>query len=160
MRSERRRDLIRVLRRGLASSQLEIVEALRAVGHDVTQATVSRDLKEVGAIRYRDGDRFVYRLPDDAARPNGSGPAARNLERTLDEFAIDIRVAHSIVVLQTAPGHAQAVARSIDLAGLAVVVGTVAGDDTIFVAATDPEAAASLAERWLSRGRRAEEVMR
>ncbi|MGH2820040.1 MAG: arginine repressor [Actinomycetota bacterium] len=159
MRSERRRDLLRILRQGSASSQLEIVEALRAAGHDVTQATVSRDLKEAGAMRFRHGERFVYRLPDDGARPQGSELTARNLARTLDDFVIDIRPAHSLVVLRTAPGHAQAVARAVDLAALPDVVGTVAGDDTIFVAASDPHAAQDLAARWRPLSGSTEEVI-
>ena len=72
----------------------------------------------------------------------------RNVARILDDFAVSIRPANSLVIVTTAPGHASAVARAIDLAELADVAGTIAGDDTIFVATADPGAAAALAHRW------------
>jgi transcriptional regulator of arginine metabolism len=151
VRPERRRDLIRILHEGRASSQIAIVEELRAAGHDVTQATVSRDLREIGAAKVRIGDAFVYRLPDEIPRYQAGDLMARSLIRTLGEFALSIMPAGSLVVVLTAPGHAAAVARAIDLAGLDEVVGTVAGDDTIFVAATDGMSAERLA-RYFQRG--------
>lgn len=150
MRTERRRELLRILREGKPSSQTEIVDALRAAGHDVTQATVSRDLHEVGAVKVHAPGGYVYRLPDDAVRASGTELTLRNLYRALAEFAIDIRTAASLVIVFTAPGHAMAVARAIDFAGLDDVVGTVAGDDTIFVATPDPATAQALARRWLT----------
>lgn len=149
---------MRILHDGHASSQSEIVSALRAAGHDVTQATVSRDLRELGAAKIRMGDEFVYRLPDEIPRSPGGDLMSRNLTRTLSEFAVDVRAAASLVVVATAPGHAAAVARAIDLAGIAEVVGTVAGDDTIFVATPSSEAAESIAQRWTRGRRRGSEV--
>ena len=148
MRTQRRRDLVRILREGHASSQKDIVEGLRSAGHEVTQATVSRDLQDVGATKVRVNGSFYYRLPDEL--PRGSGDlVARNLMRTLDEFAVAIRQAASMVIVITAPGHASAVARAIDLAGLDDVAGTIAGDDTIFVATNSEADARSLAETWI-----------
>jgi transcriptional regulator of arginine metabolism len=149
LKSERRRDLLRILRKGHASSQGDIVRALIAAGHDVTQATVSRDLRDVGATKVLIGDRFVYRLKDEIPRSPGADVVARNIDRTLAEFALDVRQASSLVVVVTAPGHAAAVARAIDFADLEEVVGTVAGDDTVFVATPDPTAASALTSRWL-----------
>jgi transcriptional regulator of arginine metabolism len=160
VRSERRRDLLRILHEGRPSSQQEIVRALRSAGHDVTQATVSRDLREVGATKIRVGERFVYRLADDIPRLPSGDLMVRNLRRTLAEFALDIRTSSSFVVVLTAPGHAAAVARAIDLAGLPEVVGTVAGDDTIFVATTDVATAESLGERWVATGPSPSELSR
>jgi transcriptional regulator of arginine metabolism len=148
MRLQRRRDLLRILHDGRASSQQEIVEALRAAGHDVTQATVSRDLQEVGAAKVRQNGGFVYRLPDELPR-SGADLVARSLERTLSEFVIEVRPAGSLVVLVTAPGHASAVARAIDISPPDEVVGTVAGDDTIFIATPSESDARALTERWL-----------
>ncbi|MGH2749103.1 MAG: arginine repressor [Actinomycetota bacterium] len=148
MRSERRRDLLRILREGRSASQRAIVEELRAVGHAVTQATVSRDLREMGATKIRMGGRVVYRLPDELPKSQTGDLVARSLARTLREFAIDIQPAGSLVVLLTAPGHAAAVARAIDLADLTEVVGTVAGDDTIFVATPDADTALRMRDRW------------
>ncbi|MFP5297776.1 MAG: arginine repressor [Actinomycetota bacterium] len=148
MKAERRRDLMKILHENSASTQQDIVAALQALGHDVTQATVSRDLQEMGAVKVRLDGRVVYALPDDV--PRGGDLVARDLLRNLREFALDIRAAASLVVVQTAPGHASAVARAIDLAGLAEVVGTVAGDDTIFVATPSGETAQELVSRWRS----------
>lgn len=148
MRSQRRRDLLRILRKGHASSQHEIVQALRAAGHDVTQATVSRDLQAIGATKVRAGDELVYRLPDEAPAAPSADLAPRALGGVLGEFAVDVRPAAALVVVSTAPGHAAAVARAIDLAGLDDVVGTVAGDDTIFVATPGHDAARRLAHAW------------
>jgi transcriptional regulator of arginine metabolism len=151
MRSERIRDLMRLLHEGTASSQNDIVKALVDAGHHVTQATVSRDLRDVGATKVRSGDGFVYRLPDDI--PRSGDLVSRSLQRSLDEFAISIVAAASLVVVQTAPGHASAVARAVDMSGDPNIVGTVAGDDTIFVATPDNEAAAALAARWQGKSR-------
>lgn len=148
MRTQRRRDLLRILHEGSAHSQQDIVDALRAGGHDVTQATVSRDLRDVGAAKVRTGNGFVYRLPDEMPHSTNGDLVARSLRRTLDEFAIDISAAASLVIVATAPGHASAVARAIDIAGIEGVVGTVAGDDTIFVATPGDAAATRLAEAW------------
>lgn len=148
MRPDRRRDLLRILRNEGASSQQEIVDALQAAGHHVTQATVSRDLREVGALKVRFGNGFAYRLPDDVPHSSNGDLVARNLGRSLAEFVLDVRVADALVVLTTAPGHASAVARAIDLAAPEPVIGTIAGDDTIFVATANPSTAAALATAW------------
>ena len=148
MKAKRRRDLIKILHEGRASSQQEIAEQLRAAGHDVTQATVSRDLQDVGATKVRMNGHFVYRLPDEL--PRGSGDLiTRDLVHTLDEFAIAIRPAGNLVIVITAPGHASAVARAIDLAGIEQVAGTIAGDDTIFVATNSADDALALSEAWI-----------
>lgn len=147
MRPERRRDLVRILHQGRASSQEEIVSALRELGHEVTQATVSRDLSELGAARVRAGGRTSYRLPDDVPGTNGEG-TPDSLRRSLNEFAIEIVAAASLVVVKTAPGHAAAVARAIDLSGPEGVIGSVAGDDTIFVATASHDNATRLAQSW------------
>lgn len=148
MRSDRLRDLVRILKAGHATTQQEIVAELQAAGHDVTQATVSRDLQEIGAVKVRVGRTLEYRLPDELPRTAGSELMARNLQRTLRDFAIDVRTAASLVIVVTAPGHASAVARAIDLAGLEPVVGTVAGDDTIFVATPSAQEAERLVDTW------------
>ncbi len=142
---------VRILHEGDASSQKSIVDALREAGHDVTQATVSRDLGELGATRVRLNGGFVYRLPDEIPHSRGGDLMARSLERTLAEFAIEMEGAGNLLVVHTAPGHASAVARAIDLSGLPDVVGTVAGDDTIFVAVKSQEDVASLIQSWRPR---------
>jgi transcriptional regulator of arginine metabolism len=148
MKSQRRRDLLRILHEGTAASQLDIVRALQESGHEVTQATVSRDLQELGATKVRQNGGFVYRLADEL--PHGAGDLVRrNLNTTMQEFAISVQAAASLVIVKTAPGHASAVARAMDLADLDEAAGTLAGDDTIFVACHDTDSAAGLASRWL-----------
>lgn len=159
MKSQRRRDLLKILHEGRASTQQDFVAALRAAGHDVTQATVSRDLHELGAIKVRIGDQVAYRFPDETSRAR-SARLDRTLQTELDEFAIDLKVAGNIVVIVTLPGHASAIARAIDLAGADGIVGTIAGDDTVFAAASDAGVAQQVVERWLQREPALESVSR
>jgi transcriptional regulator of arginine metabolism len=158
MKSERRRDLLRILRSGRTSSQDEIAQSLRDLGHEVTQATVSRDLREVGALKLRTPGGVAYRLPDDAFAVGSLDVGTRNFETALTQFVIDAVPAASIVVLRTVPGYASAVGRALDQAGLADVVGTIAGDDTVFVATDSDEKAEELAGSWLSSGRSMESM--
>ncbi len=145
MRSERRRALLRILRESHAATQQELVEALRSEGYDVTQATVSRDLHELRAVKVREGEEVAYRFPEDVPSLRGRRD---DVAAELAEFAVDVRVAGTLVVVVTLPGHASAVARAIDLANVPAVRGTIAGDDTIFVATPDETTADGLAARW------------
>jgi transcriptional regulator of arginine metabolism len=147
MRSERRRALLRILRQSHAATQGELVDALRAEGFDVTQATVSRDLHELRAVKVREGGELAYRFPEDVPRLRGRRD---DLAAELAEFAVDVREAGTLVVVVTLPGHAPAVARAIDLGNVPAVRGTIAGDDTIFVAAPDEPTARELAAEWRS----------
>lgn len=145
MRSERRRALLRILREGDAATQQQLVDALRAEGFDVTQATVSRDLHELRAVKVRTGSEVSYRFPEDVPRLRGRH---EDVAEELAEFAIDVKEAGTIVVVVTLPGHASAVARAIDLANVPAALGTIAGDDTIFVATPDTGTAHDLAAEW------------
>lgn len=149
MKSDRRRDLLKILHQGHASTQQEFVAALRDAGHDVTQATVSRDLHELGAIKIRVGDQVAYRFPDQL-RSAAAPVDDRTLLRELASYAIDVRVAGTLVIVITLPGHAAAIARAIDLSSPDGVVGTIAGDDTVFAATPDVAAARAIARRWLA----------
>jgi transcriptional regulator of arginine metabolism len=151
MRSTRRRDLIQMLRSGSASTQQDFVRALSERGHDVTQATVSRDLRELGAMKVRTASGFAYKLPDDVQRSPMEDLRERRLEQLLGDFAVDVRTAGVLVIVLTPPGSANVVARAIDQAALNDVVGTIAGDDTIFVATPSEVVASSLARRWLQK---------
>ena len=150
MKSQRLRDLYGLLHEGRAASQEVLVQELRSAGHEVTQATVSRDLRTLGALKVRVDDELAYRLPDDVPSAAGNEFTARNLARVLNEFAVDIRPAGSLVIVSTPPGHAGAVARALDLAPAGEVMGTLAGDDTIFVATANAGSAKRLAQRWLN----------
>ena len=112
------------------SSQDELVRALGRSGVDVTQATLSRDLRSLGVVKRPDADGgALYELP---------GPAVESLDRErrlldLRTFVNEVRVAQNLMVVRTPPGHANGVARAIDLAGFEGIVGSVAGDDTVLV---------------------------
>ncbi len=146
MKSKRRNDLLKILRSAKAHSQEELAERLKELGHQVTQATVSRDLREIGAVKVRVGDALTYKLADDVSNIHGGDLVEHNLGRTLAQFAVAIRPAASLVIIATPPGHANAVARAIDLVALDEVLGTIAGDDTIFIATDNANSARELSE--------------
>jgi transcriptional regulator of arginine metabolism len=128
MSSARHRAIRRLLATGHVATQAELVGRLAEQGIEVTQATVSRDLREVGAVREREPDGSTrYRIAD--AAPSAGG----GLVRTLDEYAVRITPTGGLVVVATLPGAAHVVGRAIDEAGIDGVVGTVAGDDTVLV---------------------------
>ncbi|MDR1999347.1 MAG: arginine repressor [Frankiaceae bacterium] len=123
-------------------SQSALVAALRAEGMPVTQATLSRDLDELGAVKLRtpDGGLPTYVVPTDgsplAARSNDDPP--QRLARLLAELLVSAEHSANLVVLRTPPGASNFLASAIDRAALPEVLGTVAGDDTILVIARDP----------------------
>ncbi len=125
--SDRRRDAVaRIIRSRRIGTQDELLDALARAGFRATQATLSRDLARLGARRVsRPEGGTVYEL-DGAAEGNGLG-ALRGLVQEITANA-------SLVVIRTHPGSAPAIARTIDLARIPEVLGTIAGDDTIFVA--------------------------
>lgn len=129
-------------------SQAEVVEALAEVGIDVHEATVSRDLGEVGAVKVRGADgTLTYRL---AADP-GPSSARTRLDETLQRFVTAVTSSANLAVLRTPPACAHPVASVIDLAELEGVIATVSGDDTVLVVAeegrTGAEVAAVLRQR-------------
>jgi len=133
----RRRAIRRIISHNGVGSQAILVEELAGLGFEVTQATVSRDLRELGAIKARDENgKSQYTLPapdrggDDAA-------TAQALSRLLIEFAETIVPTGNLVLITTPPGAAQVVAGAIDRGAIEGVLGTVAGDDTLLVVVTD-----------------------
>ncbi len=142
----RQRAIREILAREPVGSQLELVEALRSRGHDVTQATVSRDIAELGLVKVARGDRHVYLSPEDLAPP--VRPAAdERLRRILAD--VPVRVARSglTLVLVGTPGTANLVAQAIDESSLSEQVGTLAGDNTVLVLFPDEVRL----ERWIER---------
>jgi transcriptional regulator of arginine metabolism len=130
----RRQEQIRqLLAAGPVRSQRALQEALAARGVEVNQATISRDLAALGVVRGSRGGGPAYLLPDDVAEGPALAAAAR-LRRLLADLPLEIDIAPPLLVLRTTPGAANAIASSLDLARHGDVVGTVAGDDTIFVA--------------------------
>jgi transcriptional regulator of arginine metabolism len=153
-------------------SQEELAERLAEIGFKVTQATLSRDLEEIGAVRLRGPDGgLVYALsagPDPAGMgrpgeiPGGVGtvdvtglvaalavePSAR-LARVAAELLVTAEASGNLVVLRTPAGAAQLLASAIDHAGWRAVLGTVGGDDTVLVIARDPAGGDELAQAFL-----------
>jgi transcriptional regulator of arginine metabolism len=138
---ERQGAILRLVRGRELSTQAEVAEALRAEGIDAVQTTVSRDIAQLGLVKVRNADgRLVYALPggDDLSRLS-------TLTAAMRRWTVSVGATGNLVVLKTPPGYANALARAIDEAGLADVAGTVAGDDTIFVAAREGLSGAELA---------------
>ena len=129
----RRRAIRSLLGGSEIETQEDLREQLRAQGFDVTQATISRDLDAVGAVRVKENGHAVYRLGvgevDDGARAV--------LTTAFDEFVESVSTSGVIIVLRVPPAAAHLVAGRIDAAGVEGVLGTVAGDDTIFVVADE-----------------------
>jgi transcriptional regulator of arginine metabolism len=118
-----------LLKKGSLSTQDDLRRKLEKMHFAVTQSTISRDLRRIGAIRVIDAEgRVVYRLPDQEPLPPGMD-IAKNMVKS-------IQPASSIVVIHTAPGTASLVARYLDMHKPAGSIGTIAGDDTVFVALT------------------------
>lgn len=126
---ERHLALRKLIREGEASTQEELCLALRKKNFDVTQSTVSRDLRRIGAIKVTNLEgEIVYRLPEDHT------PAVPSINNELGGLLIEIQSNATMIVLHTSPGSASLVARQIDAARNNLgILGTIAGDDTIFV---------------------------
>ena len=140
----RRDEILRVLKDGAVHSQEELQQRLARRGIDVAQPTLSRDLKDLGLAKTPSG----YMVPGEAgALPDAErdARAREKLERALREWLLDARTAGTLVVLKTPPAAAHHVARAIDEAGLDGMAGSIAGDDTIFLATPSASAAAKLA---------------
>jgi transcriptional regulator of arginine metabolism len=136
----RQAQVLKLIRDRSISTQEELAENLAAAGIDASQVTLSRDIRELGLVKTAAGYRET----------NGAAVTSRdNLPRVLQEFLRDIRLAQNLVVLKTAPGGAQPVARALDTEDWAEIVGTVAGDDTIFIAAPSATSAKALRNKLL-----------
>jgi len=124
----------RAIRRLIAEqdivTQADLIRLLAGEQIQITQATVSRDLKDIGAVKERRPDGSVRYRIGDAATPNGAGS---EMARAFDEYVVRVTATGGLVVVETLPGAAHVVGRAIDEAAVDGVVGTVAGDDTVLV---------------------------
>lgn len=143
---ERRQQAIAELIRGSPlSSQEELGERLGQLGFAVTQATISRDLEQIGAVKVRRSGRLSYALPDQMRTPTGP-----QLGAVFRDFVRSIDTALNLVVIKTPPGSAHLIGVALDQSGLPEIVGTICGDDTIFVACGSAKIAAELATKLRS----------
>jgi transcriptional regulator of arginine metabolism len=148
-RSARQARIRELIEAQSVTSQTHLAALLSGAGIEVTQATLSRDLDELGAVKMRgsDGAPASYVLPPENAplRPAQTAPA--RLTRLLADLLTGAEGSANLAVLRTPPGAAQFLASALDKVGLPDVLGTIAGDDTLLVVSRDPEGGAALADR-------------
>ena len=141
LKERRQRAVVDLIRSQALSSQEEVASRLADMGFEVTQATVSRDLEQLGALKVRRDGRISYALPEQLSA-NGAAP---RLAPVVRDWVRSVDVAAAVVVLKTPPGSAHLVGVALDEAALPEIAGTICGDDTIFAAcrsAGDAEAIA------------------
>ncbi|HVT78855.1 MAG TPA: arginine repressor [Acidimicrobiales bacterium] len=133
-KQQRQHRIAQILEGGSVTSQAQLVELLAESGVVATQATVSRDLEEMGAVKIRvRGGETAFALPE---LPTQRVAPEDHLRRVLSEWLVEVAHSGPVVVLRTPPGSAHVVGSAIDRAGLPDVLGTVAGDDTLMVIAS------------------------
>ena len=153
MKAQRQAAILELVRREQIANPETLRQRLLERGIDVTQATLSRDIKEIGLVKRSAGG---YQAPGTEPRP--AAAADTTLRRTAREFLRSYEVIQNLIVLRTDPGRAQNLAVDIDRARLPEIAGTIGGDDTILVVTRDPAQALAVAARfdaWVSPGRQA-----
>ena len=142
---QRQHRVARMLEEHPVTSQDQLVELLAADGVVASQVTVSRDLEELGAVKVRmAGGESVYAIPE---LPKDRVAPESHLKRVLGEWLVEVAHSGNLVVLRTPPGSAHVVGSAIDRAGLADVLGTVAGDDTVLVVTSERVGGEKVARR-------------
>ncbi|WP_435741535.1 arginine repressor [Nocardioides sp. SYSU DS0663] len=155
-KNARHRRIVELVTHHEVRSQGELADLLAQSGVRVTQATLSRDLVELDAVKVRaSSGALVYAVPAEGgdrrpAAPTETAAASHRLSRLLGELLVSAEASANLVVLRTPPGAAQFLASAFDGAGLLDVLGTIAGDDTILVIGRDAEGGEALAQRFLS----------
>lgn len=144
-RIRRQKAIADLIRAEPLGSQEEVTARLGAVGFSVTQATVSRDLDQIGAVKVKRGGSMSYALPEQLGDNDW---AAARLRRILAEWVLSIEAAGNLLVMKTPPGSAHLVGLALDQARLDEVAGTICGDDTLFVALKDGVMAGPMAHRF------------
>lgn len=142
VKEQRHRAIADLIRGGALSSQEELAERLSRLGFEVTQATISRDLEQLGAVKLRRGGQLIYALGDDAP-----GPGAPRLPDVLRDFARSIDTAANLLVIKTPPGSAHLIGVALDQSATPGIVGTICGDDTVFAACESASVAGDLAAK-------------
>jgi len=142
-KAQRHHRITTILEENSVTSQAQLVTLLDDAGLSATQATVSRDLDELGAIKVRvPGGHTVYAIPE---HPVDRIAPEEHLRRVLGDWVAEIAASANLVVLRTPPGSAHVVASALDRAGRSEIIGTVAGDDTIVVIAAEGTTGKTLA---------------
>jgi transcriptional regulator of arginine metabolism len=140
---QRQHRILRMLEEQPVSSQAQLVQMLEADGIVATQATVSRDLEDLGAVKVRiPGGAMAYAIPEYTRE---RAPSDDHLKRLMSEFVVEVAHSANLVVLHTPPGSAHVVASALDRASLPSVLGTIAGDDTVVVVCNETAGGAGVA---------------
>ena len=143
----RRSKAISLIKAGVVHSQSDLVKLLKKAGFDVTQATASRDLEEVGAVRSRnESGELVYQIGASA-----DGAISKSMPLPSD-LILSVESSGNLAVVRTPPGGAQFLASSLDNSGIKSIIGTIAGDDTVLVVSKKSNGGADLAKELLSFG--------
>jgi transcriptional regulator of arginine metabolism len=144
-RVRRQKAIAELIRAEPLASQEDVTGRLRSQGFAVTQATVSRDLDQMGAVKVKRSGVMSYALPDQLG---DSDWAASRLSRLVSDWVLSVEAAGNMLVLRTPPGSAHLVGLALDQAKLPEVAGTISGDDTLFVALRDGVVPGVMAERF------------
>lgn len=158
-RAARQQRIVEILSAHSVRSQTALLDLLAADGIEVTQATLSRDLVDVGAEKVRVGKTLVYAVPSEGGdrtvrvAPDAQEVSTRLVQRC-QELLVSADISANVVVLRTPPGAANFLASAIDHGTVPGIIGTIAGDDTIMVITSGPQASAEVAERLMSYTRR------
>ncbi len=138
----RRAKVVALVESGVIYSQLDLVKELKKLGFKVTQATASRDLEEIGAVRGSDGYRLQNSSDDSLARV-----------LTNEQLILSVEASGNLAVVRTPPGGAQLLASNLDHSGLKSIIGTIAGDDTVLVVSRKANGGSDLAKELLTVGK-------
>lgn len=158
-RTGRQQRIVEILGHRPVRSQTELLALLADDGIEVTQATLSRDLVDVGAEKVRVGKNLVYAVPGEGgdrtvrAAPDADEVLTR-LQQRCHELLVSADVSSNLVVLRTPPGAASFLASAVDQSAVTGVLGTIAGDDTIMVITSGVAASRALADRLMSFARK------
>ncbi|MHB8075054.1 arginine repressor [Desulfosporosinus fructosivorans] len=144
MKARRQMKVQEIITKEIIHTQEDLAERLHLAGFNVTQATVSRDIKEMGLIKVPSaGDDYCYAVPTEVHPTN----LQDRLKRVLRETMVSINDTESLVVIRTIPGNAHALAAVLDNCNWEEIIGTVAGDDTILLVIKPKEAVSTVLER-------------
>ncbi|MDD3268268.1 MAG: arginine repressor [Syntrophomonadaceae bacterium] len=144
MKLRRHFTIMDILSKQRIATQEELCEVLRNNGFDVTQATVSRDIKEMHLVKIPDKEGYHYALPD----AKTTGGSYERMRRIFKDSIVSLDYSESLVVIKTLPGAAQSVASLVDASNHQSILGTVAGDDTLFIVVKPKEAVVAVIEEF------------
>jgi transcriptional regulator of arginine metabolism len=158
-KTARHQFIVEVLEHNEVESQAVLAHLLKERGFDVTQATLSRDLDELRAVKITaDSGALVYAIPQDggdqSARVTSTEVAISKLQRVVGELVSSVDHSGNMVVLRTPPGAAQYLASTIDHSTAPDIIGTIAGDDTVLMVTRDPKGGVQVAKRFVQLAQR------